>query len=110
MSQVSSKFDIIFTSFAIHHLPKEGKQKFFNLAREKLTDQGILIYVDVMKDSEKQDRDSYLNDYLYYGEKHWNQLDKNEMAAVNEHVSNYDFPESAEENILLAKNAGFQSY
>ena len=110
MSRVSGQFNIVFTSFAIHHLSKDEKQKFFNLAKEKLTDHGILIYVDVMKDHEKQDRVTYINDYLNYAKQHWDALDKKEVDAVNEHVSNYDFPESMETNILLAKNSGFQNY
>lgn len=110
MSQISRQFDIIFTSFVIHHLPKEAKQRFFDLAKEKLTDQGMLIYVDVMKDHEKQDRTTYINDYLGFAKQHWNQLNEKEMEAVYEHVSQYDFPESLETNILLAKNSGFQKH
>jgi len=110
MSHVSSQFDIVFTSFAIHHLQLKEKQKFFNLAIEKLKDNGILIYVDVMKEFEKQDRTTYINSYLHYAKEHWNELDKKEMEAVNEHVSHYDFAESLEANVLLAKNSGFRDY
>ena len=110
ISEVSSHFDIIFTSFAIHHLSREKKQYFFNLTREKLKNRGILIYIDVMKEQEEQNRVSYINNYLDYANQHWNKLDEKEIKAVNDHISNYDFPESVDGNITLAQNAGFKSY
>ena len=63
-----------------------------------------------MKEKEEQDRVSYINDYLDYVNQHWNKLDEKEIKAVNEHISNYDFPESVDGNITLAQNAGFKSY
>ena len=63
-----------------------------------------------MKEQEEQDRVSYINNYLDYANQHWNKLDEKEIKAVNEHISNYDFPESVDGNITLAQNAGFKSY
>jgi len=110
MSSIDTMFDVVFTSYAIHHLSTEGKRQFFSLAADKLKDDGMLIYIDVMKENDEQDRKSYIKSYLGHVNQYWSGLEQDEVKFINEHISNYDFPECAEVNIQLAENSGFKNF
>ena len=46
MRQTNTKFDIIFISFALHHLTLKEKTEFFHLANNSLTENGLsLIHI-----------------------------------------------------------------
>src|SRR5918995_4936648 len=44
------KFDLIFTSFALHHLTSAEKSVFFQCAYERLNETGMLLLIDTMRD------------------------------------------------------------
>jgi SAM-dependent methyltransferase len=49
LAQESSSFDVIYTSYALHHLATEEKAEFFVRAERCLTDSGLLLLVDVTR-------------------------------------------------------------
>ena len=51
------KFDVILTSFALHHLAAAQKSAFFQLAYSRLNQDGMLLLIDTVRD-DGEDRKS----------------------------------------------------
>lgn len=100
-------FDLIFSSFALHHLAKEEKELFFQLAYQKLVEDGILLVIDVMRE-ENEDRQTYFNNYCGWMKSDWKMMSVESLEAISCHIQDYDFPEKASEMKLMATNAGFK--
>lgn len=99
-------YDIVYSSYALHHLPTEGKQTLFTECRRILRANGALILVDVMRD-EGQARQEYLYSYNKTVRTQWAALTPDERNQVQEHIRNCDFPEQASTLEQLARSAGF---
>jgi SAM-dependent methyltransferase len=54
------KADLIFSSYALHHLMSPAKERFFQLAHQRLAEQGMLLLIDVARE-ENEDRATYLD-------------------------------------------------
>ncbi|TMA07862.1 MAG: class I SAM-dependent methyltransferase [Deltaproteobacteria bacterium] len=54
------RFDLIFSSFALHHLVSADKAVFFRLAYERINENGMFLMVDVMRE-EDEDPEVYLD-------------------------------------------------
>ena len=100
------EFDIVFSSFALHHLNLDEKRRFFSLSHGALKDDGVLLLVDVMRE-EHEDRTTYLQAYLDYAAEHWQALSKAEFLAVRSHIEENDFPETAATYAAIAQDTGF---
>ena len=98
--------DLIFSSYALHHLPLARKRQLLNLARQRLKHNGLLILVDIVKDPQ-QSLSDFHDQYLAYADLHWTTLDHNELATVHHHVRNNDVPEDLAQYQQLAQDAGF---
>jgi len=107
LSNTREPFDIIFTSFAVHHLTYPEKAEFFQLARAALADDGFLLMIDIMRDP-GQNLSDYLDAYCLGVQTNWLQLEPEEMTASCHHIRHYDLPETAETLAALAKAAGFR--
>jgi len=101
-------FDLVYSSFALHHLPIEGKQEFFRECRRILRQKGCVILVDVMRE-EGTARPEYLDGYTGAVATEWMALTPYEREQVQEHIRNCDFPETPTVLQSLAKNAGLNS-
>jgi ubiquinone/menaquinone biosynthesis C-methylase UbiE len=104
----ANHFDIIYSSYALHHLTTEAKQTVFSECFRTLRDNGSLILVDVMRD-EGQTRPDYLYNYNRTVRMQWAALTPDERNQVQEHIRNCDFPETASTLEQLARNAGFST-
>lgn len=102
----ANHYDIVYSSYALHHLPVEGKQTVFTECHRVLRDNGALILVDVMRD-EDQERQEYLYSYNKTVRTQWEALTPDERNQVQEHIRSCDFPEPASTLEQLARNAGF---
>ncbi|MEY3746674.1 MAG: hypothetical protein RL194_133 [Pseudomonadota bacterium] len=109
LSVDESTYDVVFASFAMHHLDIEQKATFFSLAHARLKQNGILILVDLARAPE-EDRPAYLKHYLGYAESHWSSLTAQQHAAIRQHAAAYDFPETVAIYEELAKEAGFSEF
>lgn len=111
------KFDLILVSFSLHHLDPEQKREFLGLCKTVLSDQGLIIIVDVFR-AEGQSRETYLNDYCEDMANRWTTLTAQELEMVTHHVRNFDFPEPLEDFIRIAdsvqlhpgRNASWHGY
>jgi len=99
-------FDVIFTSFAMHHLHHPEKAECFKLARAALSDGGFLLMIDTLRDP-GQSLPDYLNAYCQWLEATWQQLETQEIAAACQHIRDNDLPETAHNLIKWAHAAGF---
>ncbi len=106
LQQESGTFDLIFSSFAVHHLPSEEKAEFFRRAASRCSVDGILVMIDVMRD-EEQDRDTYLDAYASLMASSWSALPRDALAQIESHVRENDQPESRLRLKQMAAAAGF---
>ena len=106
LQQESETFDLIFTSFAVHHLLAEQKAEFFRRAASRCSAEGILVMIDVMRD-EEQDRDTYLDAYANLMAASWTALPIEALAQIESHVRGNDQPESRLRLKQMAAAAGF---
>lgn len=104
----ATHYDIVYSSYALHHLPVEGKQNFFTECRRILRGNGLVILIDVMRD-EGQSRPEYLYSYNKTVRMQWEALSPDERNQVQEHIRNCDFPEPASALEELARKAGFSN-
>ncbi|HWR01222.1 MAG TPA: L-histidine N(alpha)-methyltransferase [Chlorobaculum sp.] len=104
----ANHFDLVYSGYALHHLPVEAKQAFFTQCRRILRENGCVILVDVMRD-EKQARPDYLDDYNGAVATKWEALSLAERDEVQEHIRNCDFPETPATLQSFALNAGLRN-
>lgn len=102
-------FDLIFSSFALHHLNTDNKSAFFQAASKRLNESGVLILVDVMRD-EDENLALYLDRYCGWLKKHWTSLPTPALDMVCEHILHNDLPETVPTLIDLAGRAGLDSH
>lgn len=101
-----SGFDVVFISYALHHLSLDEKARFFQLAHAALTGNGMLIVVDVMREKQES-RDAYVDGYCALVTQEWTKCASAEAQAICAHVRQNDLPETADTLDALAETAGF---
>ncbi|MCC3244711.1 class I SAM-dependent methyltransferase [Methylocystis sp. WRRC1] len=99
--------DIIYTSFALHHLPTPLKAEFFKAAAQKLNPGGLLLLVDVVRE-EDESLAEYHSAYCDWLRGHMVELDSGEQDAICEHLVNNDLPEPCSLLRAQAQAAGLQ--
>lgn len=100
-------YDVIHSSFVLHHLATQDKAEFFRRASRALAPGGLLLLVDTMRE-EDETRDDYLRHYFDWIEKDWAGLSRAEKDAVYEHISTSDFPEPLSLLERQAREAGLK--
>jgi len=87
-----ARYDVIHTSFALHHLTTDRKANFFRLAAQSLTVNGILLLVDVVRE-EEESLDIYHERYCDRLRAGWTDLDATEREILCDHIVVNDLPE-----------------
>jgi SAM-dependent methyltransferase len=103
----TKSYDVIYTSFAIHHLSREEKADFFRLAAARLNDDGFLLMTDVVREADET-LPVYLDRYLGWIRRDWEGLEAKEIASICDHIANNDLPETAAGLEALAEAAGLR--
>ncbi len=106
LAQANQRFDIVFTSFALHHLTQAEKAEFFRLAHSALTENGLLLIIDTMREADET-LPVYLDNYCRWVREQWLQCEEQEFAAIFQHIRNNDLPETASVLSALAEAADF---
>lgn len=99
--------DVVYSSFAIHHLSVADKQRLFRAVAELLTPGGDFLLVDVVRE-ENQTREQYLEKYLRMMQTEWTVIEQQQIEEVCRHVATYDFPETFPALAVMAQAAGFR--
>jgi ubiquinone/menaquinone biosynthesis C-methylase UbiE len=104
----SNSFDVIFSSFAIHHLSDDDKNLLFGECYRVLKIPGFFILIDVIR-NEDEGRQIYIEKYLNAVDTHWSALTKAEFEQISDHVRANDFPNTAKGYHQFAVHSGFAS-
>ncbi|PSB02475.1 ubiquinone biosynthesis protein UbiE [Merismopedia glauca CCAP 1448/3] len=100
------QFDIIMTSFALHHLDLAQKDSVINNISNCLNPDGIFILIDVVR-QENEEREAYIRRYLNDVEQRWSMITPQEYSMVENHISASDFPETQQTLRQLAAKHNF---
>ena len=87
------RFDVVFSSYALHHLSLDEKSAFLGDCRAALRPDGVLAIIDVMRD-EGESRAAYLERFTAYLTRRGDAYSRGELDALLGHVRANDFPES----------------
>jgi SAM-dependent methyltransferase len=102
----SDRFDLIFTSFAQHHLSSAEKELFFRCAYTRLEANGMLLLIDTIR-NDHEDRETYLNRYWDWLRSECKFLSSVALEFLGTHIRECDFPETAAALNAMATGAGF---
>jgi SAM-dependent methyltransferase len=100
-------YDIVYSSYALHHLPSDEKQEFLNECRRTLGADGILILVDIMRE-EGETLPEYFDRYIEKMDADWTGFSDIERRSIQDHIRSCDYPESPSVLQSLARNAGLK--
>jgi SAM-dependent methyltransferase len=98
--------DVIFTGYAVHHLPTTTKGLLFEACAAALAPGGEMLMVDVAR-GEGEDRDSYIAAYLGLMRGEWTTVPSAMIEEACDHVAAHDFPETLGDLFAMAGVAGF---
>ena len=90
--QPEDSFDLIISSYAIHHLNATQKEKIVQDIARMLTPDGCFVLIDIFREP-TEDRAAYIRNYMGRLRESWTKLATESQAIVIDHATNYDFPE-----------------
>lgn len=100
-------FDLLFSSFALHHLTAVDKTVFFRRAYQQLEEHGLLLLVDVMRAEDEHGLQPHLDRYCAWLRSDWKALAPAALDLLCDHIQHNDLPEIASELATMATRAGF---
>jgi SAM-dependent methyltransferase len=103
------KFDVMLTSFALHHLAAAQKSTFFQLAYSRLNQDGMLLLIDTVRDDD-EDRKLYLDRYCAWIRAEFKTLSPEALDLLCDHIRSNDFPEALAALDAMANRAGFSTH
>jgi len=104
-----SKYDVIFTSYAFHHLNKPEMMRFLGAAFHHLRPGGQLALVDVIR-QQGQSLADYLDAFCEDMRRQWLNLSPEELDHAIRHVRDCDQPPALEELREIALQAGLDDF
>ncbi|MEY3051892.1 MAG: hypothetical protein RLY31_1677 [Bacteroidota bacterium] len=99
-------FNLIHSSYAVHHLQDDAKKRLIQSAFDLLLPGGRLILVDIFR-TKDQSREAYIDAYLSRMYETWSLLSDPEFEMVRSHVESFDFPARLEDMFGWLRQAGF---
>jgi cyclopropane fatty-acyl-phospholipid synthase-like methyltransferase len=99
-------FDIIHSSYAIHHLQDDEKINLLQACFNRLNNGGIMIVIDIFSNA-GQKREAYIEEYIHNIETAWAMVTRDEKQQVYDHIRNYDLPVYTGDMAGWARAAGF---
>ncbi|MES2649545.1 MAG: class I SAM-dependent methyltransferase [Bacteroidota bacterium] len=106
LQQENGMFDIIYSSFAIHHLQDNTKQQLLQECYNHLNKNGILVYTDIFLSIE-QSRTEYRAAYTDNMNSNWTMLNDSEKQLIFDHINTFDFPASINDVKTWLTSTGF---
>lgn len=99
-------FDVIHSSYAIHHLQDDEKKKLLQNCYARLNAKGVMIMIDILR-NEGQTKDEYIEEYIDNIKATWQMVTEEEKQQVFDHMRNYDFPAVTGDVVNWATETGF---
>lgn len=109
VSHLSKPVDIIYTSYAVHHLTSQDKAHFIEQCQQKLKPHGFLLMVDGVLNS-NQTRNEWLDALENRMANTITDITAEELAMRMEHPHRDDFPDSIETFSTIAKQQSWRSF
>jgi SAM-dependent methyltransferase len=107
LHNTADTFDLILTSFALHHLSADGKQLLLKQCWQHLQPGGSLLLIDVFRE-EGETRPEYLTRYNDDMRTEWRALSSSEIDILVQHIESSDFPETERSIQQWAIESGFK--
>lgn len=101
-----ARYDVVFSSFAVHHLSLPQKTAFFQVAHSRLNENGMLLLIDTVRE-EEEDLPAYLNAYCAWLRQDWIGIEPEEKDIACRHIIDNDFPEDLGTLQAISRQAGF---
>lgn len=99
-------YNVLYSSFAIHHLKDEQKRELLEDCYNKLVQKGLFILIDI-KRLPGQSISAYQLSYADWIKSEWHALSANEQLAIIDHLNTCDIPVETKTYIAFANQAGF---
>ena len=106
LERSKSRFEVIFSGYAMHHLDSVTKEKFLSHCFQRLVPGGGMLLVDIVR-QEGQTREEYIRKYLEFMRQDWTEVPREELEEACTHVQACDFPETESSMWEMGKKAGF---
>ncbi len=90
--QKDASLDLVFSSYALHHLNAPRKEEIIEEIARILVPGGRFVLVDVFREP-TEDRAQYMRHYMCKLKDSWSKLDTESQTLVINHATEYDFPE-----------------
>ena len=103
-----AQYDVIYSSFALHHLPTEQKAEFFRLAAQRLEKGGLLLLIDVVRE-EDETLEIYHQHYCAWLRGRFTALSTDEKDLICDHIVNNDLPDPSSVLYAQARAAGLKA-
>lgn len=85
--------DLVFSSYALHHLSHSQKQSILTEIGRILRPGGSFMLVDIFREPDES-RESYLRNYMGRLNSTWVALSEESRERVVDHATRFDFPEA----------------
>ena len=106
LQEETNMFDLIISSFAIHHLQDDEKNKLLKNCYSHLKPKGKMIYTDIFI-IRQPNRETYINEYFDNIRSNWILMSHEEKQPIFDHVSQFDFPSQLKKTISYCNDLGF---
>lgn len=90
--QPTASFDVVFSSYAIHHLNAIDKQRMIAEIGRILSPGGYFVLIDIFREP-REDRPAYMRHYMGDVQAKWTKLSQESRDLVVNHATEYDYPE-----------------
>jgi 2-polyprenyl-3-methyl-5-hydroxy-6-metoxy-1,4-benzoquinol methylase len=101
-----ASYNVVYSSFAIHHLNDNEKKEIIEDIYHKLEANGLFILIDI-KRLPRQSIDGYKKSYAHWINEDWHALDKDEKNAIIDHLNTCDIPVETQTYVEYALDSGF---
>lgn len=109
ISRLSSPVDIIFTSYAVHHLSPQEKSNFISDCKSKLANNGFLLMVDGVLEANTT-RAEWLDALEARFKITDPEIPQEEIKIRMEHPRANDYPEEISQFAAIAKTQGWRNF
>lgn len=102
------QWDVIYVGLSFHHIASPAaKSEFLTRVRAALPPGGHFVFFEPARRNDES-RAEYMDRWMADVREHWTGLTADDVAAVEGHVTQYDFPETVDAYRDLALAAGFR--
>jgi len=93
--QPDTSVDVVFSSYALHHLNAIDKERLLRDIARILAPGGAFMLIDIFRDP-GEDRVAYIDNYMGSLRRDWHLLTEDAQCLVINHATEFDYPEPPE--------------